>query len=160
MTRFFGVFDVRQVRPNADNWGIVERMAHWQAAYEMWLARPWLGVGIGQYAVVYPDFMLAGWKDPLGHAHNIYLNLLAEVGVPGLLAHLAVVLSWFVLAVRRVRGASTPLGRGLAIGVLGVLAAIGTHNVFDNLYVSGLNVHLGLLLGLVAGLSVWERVVD
>ena len=160
VSRFFGVFDVRQVLPNADNWGIVERMAHWQAAYEMWLARPWLGMGIGQYAVAYPDFMLPGWKDPLGHAHNIYLNVLAEVGVPGLLAYLTIVLSWFVLAIRRLRGASTPLGSGLAIGVLGVLAAVSTHNMFDNLYVSGMNVHLGLLLGLLAGLPRWERVLD
>jgi O-antigen ligase len=160
LTRFFGVFDVREVRPNAENWAIVERMAHWQAAYEMWLARPWLGVGIGQYAAAYPDFMLPGWRDPLGHAHNYYLNVLAEVGLPGLLAYLAVVLSWFVLALRRVGGATTQLGRGLALGVLGVLAATGAHNLFDNLYVSGMNVHLGLLLGLLAGLPRWERVLD
>jgi putative inorganic carbon (HCO3(-)) transporter len=156
-TRFFGVFDVRQVRPNADNWGIVERMAHWQAAYEMWLARPWLGMGIGQYAEAYPDYMLPGWRDPLGHAHNYYLNVLAEVGVPGLAVFLAMVASWFAVAARRVRGAATPLGRATAIGVLGVLAAVGTHNLFDNLYVSGMNVHLGLLIGLVVGLPRWER---
>ncbi|HEV8639054.1 MAG TPA: O-antigen ligase family protein [Chloroflexota bacterium] len=160
VTRFYGVFDVREVRPDAENWGIVERMAHWQAAYEMWLARPWLGMGIGQYAEAYPEFMLPGWNDPLGHAHNYYLNVLAEVGVPGLVGYLAIVLSWFVLAVRRVRGASTALGRGVALGVLGVLAATSTHNLFDNLYVSGMNVHLGLLLGLLAGLPRWERVLD
>jgi putative inorganic carbon (HCO3(-)) transporter len=145
------------VRPNAENWGIVERMAHWQAAYEMWLARPWLGMGIGQYAEAYPDYMLPGWRDPLGHAHNYYLNVLAEVGVPGLAAFLAMVASWFAVAARRVRGATTSLGRVTAIGVLGVLAAVGTHNLFDNLYVSGMNVHLGLLIGLVVGLPGWER---
>jgi putative inorganic carbon (hco3(-)) transporter len=156
-TRFFGVFDVRQERPDAENWGIVERMAHWQAAYEMWLARPWLGMGIGQYAEAYPDYMLPGWRDPLGHAHNYYLNVLAEVGVPGLAAFLVMVASWFAVAAQRVRGATTPLGRATAIGVLGVLAAVGTHNLFDNLYVSGMNVHLGLLIGLVVGLPGWER---
>jgi O-antigen ligase len=160
MTRFFGVFDVRNVRPDAENWAIVERMAHWQTAFEMWLSRPWLGVGIGQYVEAYPEFMLPGWADPLGHAHNYYLNALAEVGLPGLLVYLSVVLSWLVLAVRRLTGAATPLGRGVAIGVLGVLAATSTHNLFDNLYVSGMNVHLGLLIGLLAGLPRWERVVD
>lgn len=157
LTRYFGVFDARNVRLNAENFGIVERMAHWQAAYEMWLSRPWFGMGIGQYAVAYPDFQIATWKDPLGHAHNYYLNVLAEVGTPGLAVFLAMVLSWLALAGRRVHQAHSPLGRAVAIGVFGVLAAVSAHNLFDNLFVSGLNVHLGLLLGVAAGLPRWER---
>jgi hypothetical protein len=39
--------------------------------------------------------------------------------------------------------------------VLGVVTATATHNLFDNLYVAGMNVHLGLLLGLAASAGRW-----
>jgi O-antigen ligase len=157
ITRYFGIFDVREVTLTSENWAIVERMAHWQAALNMWAASPWFGVGIGQYAVRYEDYYLTGWADPLGHAHNYYLNVAAETGLLGLAAYCLMVLSWFALALRLARRARGPLARALGLGVLGVVAATATHNLFDNLYVAGMNVHLGLLLGLAASAGRWGR---
>lgn len=37
-----------------------------------------LGVGAGNYAVVYDQYNLPRPDEPLGHAHNIYLNFAAE----------------------------------------------------------------------------------
>jgi putative inorganic carbon (HCO3(-)) transporter len=156
ITRYFGIFDVREVTLTSENWAVVERMAHWQAALRMWEASPWLGVGIGQYAVRYEDYFLPGWLDPLGHAHNYYLNVLAETGLLGLASYLLMVLSWLAMTYRLARGARTPLARAVGLGVLGVATATATHNLFDNLYVAGMNVHLGLLLGLAAGAGRWE----
>ena len=45
--------------------------------------------------------------------------------------------------------ATSALGRAVAIGILGVLAAQATHNVFDNLWVHSMSVQVALLLGLV-----------
>ena len=50
--------------------------------------QPWLGVGFGNYAAAYPDFRLLLWENALGHAHNYYLNVAAEIGAIGLLAYL------------------------------------------------------------------------
>ena len=50
--------------------------------------RPWLGVGFGNYGAAYEEYALINWPDPLGHAHNYYLNLVAEIGFIGLGAYL------------------------------------------------------------------------
>jgi O-antigen ligase len=144
-----GVFDVRTVKLTDENYAAVERMAHWQAALAMIQARPLLGYGIGNYPAAYPQYNLPGWEDPLGHAHNYYLNVAAETGLVGLAAYLLWLLlacagAWIV-AVRATDG----LGRAVAIGILGVLAAQATHNVFDNLWVHSMAVQVALLLGLV-----------
>jgi len=153
VSAYFGWFDVRTVAANAANWAIVERMAHWQSAWAMFQAYPFLGVGPGNYPNAYPAFAMPGWKEDLGHAHNIYLNLLAENGAVGLTAYLVFWLVAFLLVWRRCR----PLGPGLPwweravpLGVLGVLSQVSLHNLFDNLMVHGLNVQLALLLALAA----------
>ena len=71
-----------------ENFSVIERLAHWVAALRMWDTAPWLGVGPGNYATAYPDVRLALWEEPLGHAHNIYLNVLAETGILGLFTFL------------------------------------------------------------------------
>ncbi len=67
---------------------VIERLTHWQAAVRMAETQPWLGVGFGNYAAAYPDFRLLLWENALGHAHNYYLNVAAEIGAIGLLAYL------------------------------------------------------------------------
>ncbi len=146
---YFGVFDVRGVKVDDANFAIVERMAHWQAAAEMWADHPLLGVGFGNYAVVYPDYALPRWSDPLGHAHNYYLNVAAESGSIGLVTYLVL---WGVAAwqgwraVRRARG----LAQGIAAGLLGMIIALSVHNAFDDLFVHGMAVQAGVGLGIVA----------
>src|SRR5690606_34926810 len=83
----FAFDDVRGVDITPENYAVVERLAHWQAALNMARAHPWLGVGFGNYEIAYADFRLMNWKFPLGHAHNYYLNVLAEAGMIGLIAY-------------------------------------------------------------------------
>ena len=85
------------VEVNDANFAIIERLAHWQAAVEMIRAHPWLGIGFGNYAAAYPAYALIRWPNPLGHAHNIYLNMAAETGLIGLLLYL---LLWIVIGLQ------------------------------------------------------------
>ena len=151
----FRLFDTRGVVPTSANYAVVERMAHWQAGWEMFLAHPLLGVGPGHYALAYPQYaILPYWTLALGHAHNIYINVAAETGLIGLVAYLAMVGSWFALVLSRARGLAarepTGLSRAVVVGVLGCLAAVAVHNTFDDLYVHMMNVQIGLLLGLAS----------
>jgi O-antigen ligase len=144
---FFAIFDARRVEITTDNFSIVERMAHWQAAWDMFSGRPWLGVGAGNYEAVYPAYALPQWKDPLGHAHNYYLNVLAESGLVGLSGYLVFVGAALALGIRAVR-ASRGLDRGIALGVLGGIIYLTVHNFLDNLYVHGMNLQVGMLLAI------------
>jgi putative inorganic carbon (HCO3(-)) transporter len=141
--------DVRGVGINDANYAVIERMAHWQAALEMFRADLWTGVGFGCYEPAYSRFALVNWPIALGHAHNIYLNLAAETGLVGLVAYL---LLWGAVfwqtwrATRRAKG----LLRGIAIGLLGTWTHLGVHHLFDNLYVNNVHLHIGVLLGLLA----------
>jgi O-antigen ligase len=158
---YFGVFDVRTVEVTSENWAIVERMAHWQAGWYMFLDHTWLGVGAGNYAEAYSRYFVGMWRDPLGHAHNYYLNMLAELGVVGG----GLLLLLLGLAFRQLGGAlvrSEPAGgtfwRAVLAGVFGGLVVFCVHNLFDSLFVHSVNVQVGVLLGL--GLIAVQRVAD
>jgi O-antigen ligase len=158
---YFGVFDVRTVQPTSENWAVVERMAHWQAAWYMFLDHPWLGVGAGNYASAYPFYYVATWLEPLGHAHNYYLNTLAELGAVGL----AILLVLLALLFRELAGGlrtTTPVGmsfwRAVLAGVVGALVVFCVHNMFDNLFVHSVNVQLGVMIGI--GLVAADRLKE
>lgn len=145
---YFGFQDVRGVPVNDANFAIVERMAHWQAAWDMFDAHTWLGVGIGNYAAVYPAYALPHWDDPLGHAHNYYLNVLAESGIVGEAGYLLLWVVIFWTAWRAVRSTGG-LAQGIAAGAFGVLIALSVHNLFDNLFVHSMQMQVGITLGLI-----------
>lgn len=145
--------DVRGVRANDENFALVERRAHWQAALGMFEDSPWLGVGFGNYAVAYPDYALPRWADPLGHAHNYYLNVLAETGVVGFVPFIVWCAAAFLIAWRAARR-SRGWRAGLLAGVFGMFVALSIHNFFDNLFVHAMYIHVGLALGLVEALNL------
>ena len=141
--------DVRGVGINDANYAVIERMAHWQAALSMWREHFWLGVGFGCYEAAYPAHRLINWPYALGHAHNYYLNLLAEVGVLGLGAYLVLLGSIFV-GLWRTSRRTTGLARGLALGLLGGWTHFTVHNLVDNILVNNVHLHLGVLCALSA----------
>ena len=141
--------DVRGVVPTTANFAVVERLAHWQAADEMAAAHPWLGVGLGNYAAAYDRYRLARWPLALGHAHNFYLNLAAETGLPGLLIFVALLLAAALQALRVLRTAHG-WQRALALGLLAAGAHLAIHNVVDNLFVNNVHLYLASMLGILA----------
>ena len=78
------------------------RLAFWESTGAMILDHPFLGIGWGMYFAVYPDydFYLQGAPVQIVHAHNMYLNYAAEIGIPGALAFLWFFFGSLVLAFR------------------------------------------------------------
>ena len=144
--------DVRGVAINDTNYAILERLAHWQAALNMARDNIWLGVGFGNYESAYASYALINWPDPLGHAHNYYLNLLAEVGVLGLASYLLLWTAVFWQTICALRTEDWIL-RGIALGLLAAWVALAVHHLTDKLYVNNIYVHLGVMLGLLQLLS-------
>lgn len=146
---FFAFDDVRGVDITSANYAVVERLAHWQAALNMAQANPFLGVGLGNYEVVYDDYRLINWDEALGHAHNYYLNILGEAGIIGFSAYLTLWLSvaWLTWQARRHPDARA---RAACIGLFGTWVYLSAHSFLDNLYVNNVFLHLGALLGVLA----------
>lgn len=142
---YFTLYDVRGVDITSDNYAIVERLAHWQAALNMVDSHPWLGIGFGNYEIAYTDFRLLNWPEALGHAHNYYLNIMAEAGILGLLSYVVLWISVFILT-WRLRSHPDPMARAIGIGLLGSWVYLWTHSLLDNLYVNNLFIHIGVLL--------------
>lgn len=81
------------------------RLAFWESTVAMVMDHPFLGIGWGMYFMVYPeyDFYLQGAPVQIVHAHNMYLNYAAEIGVPGALSFLWFFFGTLVLAFRMPR---------------------------------------------------------
>jgi putative inorganic carbon (hco3(-)) transporter len=154
---FFAFQDVRGIDITPENYAVAERLAHWTAAINMTLKSPWLGIGFGNYESAYPAHRLINWIEPLGHAHNYYLNILAEIGIFGLLKYLALfaMLIFQCIASRRHPDVQARL---LSIGLTGTWVYLSVHSIFDNLYVNNLFLHIGLLMGL--SIYLHSQVVD
>jgi O-antigen ligase len=130
------------------NFPIIERLAHWQAALNMWRDHLWLGAGLGNYPVLYPLYAIGRWRDALGHAHNFYLNVAAETGLVGLLLYGFLWLSIFWFSWRAIH-TTQGLQRAVAVGILGTLVALSVHNFVDNLFVQGMYLHVAITLGIL-----------
>jgi putative inorganic carbon (hco3(-)) transporter len=132
-----------------ENFSVLERLAHWQAGLRMFGDQPWLGVGIGNYGVNYARYPQPYFYDPLGHAHNVFINFAAETGVLGLGAFL---LFWLGVACFAARLGWARRGwiSALAIGVLGTWTYLTVHGMFDNLFVQHMQLQLALLLAALA----------
>ncbi|NDV11483.1 O-antigen ligase family protein [Crenobacter caeni] len=101
------------------------RWIEWQKAWQVFVAHPLTGVGLGGYAaqsVVLEPAFAGEWSESwlFTHCHSIVLQLLAETGLTGTLA-VAVALMWaFLPWFRRQNiGADALLVLGLALVLLG-----------------------------------------
>jgi O-antigen ligase len=161
--RFTGVLptiripDIATAEVTDANFATIERLAHWEAALAMWREHLWLGVGFGNYAAIYPAYAIGRWLDPLGHAHNYYLNIAAETGLLGLLAYGLFWLSALGLGWRAVRR-SHGFPRAVAAGSLGVLVHLSVHNLVDNLFVQGMYLQVGIVLGVLC--MIYQTRID
>ncbi|MHB0858257.1 MAG: O-antigen ligase family protein [Anaerolineae bacterium] len=144
--------DLTAVEVDDANFAVVERVAHWVAAWRMFEQNPWLGVGTGQYATVYASVALPRWQDPLGHAHNYYLHVLAETGLVGLVSYLTLMVGALLVSWRRAHR-TNGWARAIALSAIGMLGHLAAHSAFDNLYVHGMYLVVAMLFGLVMAAS-------
>jgi O-antigen ligase len=66
---------------------VSSRFYFWQVALDEFRGQPFTGVGPGNYTVRFTDFAPPfSWKAGAQTTHNAYLNILAELGIAGMLA--------------------------------------------------------------------------
>ncbi|HEY2745951.1 MAG TPA: O-antigen ligase family protein, partial [Polyangia bacterium] len=99
--------------------GASDRLSLWRYAISKIEQHPFAGVGLGNFGVNDGDRLAEYWRE----AHNTWLHLGSELGLPGILLCLAVVLV-LALAARRLlrRGRLTALQLGAIGAVVAYLA--------------------------------------
>ena len=145
---YFGVWNARGIPVTDENFAVLERVAHWQAAWEMFADHFWLGVGVGNWDVVYPDYAIGIWDASLGHAHNVLFHYAAVAGIFGAVSYLWLWLGSLWQAFRagiRTKGVE----RAIAVGITGMLIHLSIHNQFDNLWVQGMPLLIALALAIL-----------
>ncbi|WOD40917.1 O-antigen ligase family protein [Nodosilinea sp. E11] len=132
------------------------RFSVWQLALEMIPQQPWFGSGLGTFKLLYDPASFPVEGDFLPHAHNLWLMLAAEAGVPVALGFTAIV-GWVV-------GSSTyalfcyPLPTQPTALLAGYLAGFGgtvAFAIFDlAFYDARINILGWLMLGVIQGLGM------
>ena len=71
------------------NAGHLARLLFWDKAWSMFLSAPWSGVGLGGFSWNFynidPLWITASLHGTENNAHNVFMHLLAETGLPGVL---------------------------------------------------------------------------
>jgi O-antigen ligase len=141
-----------------------DRLNIWADAIAIWQRSPYMGIGAGNYQF----FDLTYGTDVVALAHNQYLQVLAEMGVQGLLC-----LIWLIVAVGRralksLNAAKTHLGKSVALTYLGFYASTIFGGFFTGIFIPSAasgggtapfveSSYRWLLLGLVLSIPIWEK---
>ncbi|NLI01563.1 MAG: hypothetical protein GX446_18975 [Chthonomonadales bacterium] len=132
------------------------RVMTWEGVRWMVAANPLMGTGTGSFDVRYPGYAKVGYTQ---HAHNAFLQLAAETGLPGLLllvgAIVGVAGAGFKGLRRLPRSDGANHDAGMLAAILGGIGAALIHSVFDSdLYVPANAAFFGALCGLAVA---WSR---
>jgi len=139
--------------------GAGSRMKVWTQTWDMVSDHP-AGVGLGDYEVVEPVYVDEGVGIRMRHAHNDYLQLLAETGWVGAITLVSGFFLFLARGIRRVKRVGFDVGRFrlmVVIGALAGLCSMGFHGFFDfNFQIPANQVFFVLLMALVES-GLWPR---
>ena len=137
-----------------------QRLEIWDRALLMIRDFPFTGVGMGLFKpaldLLYPLFL--GSSDKIPHAHNIFLQVAVDLGIPGLVAWLTifalvVVAAWQLL--QRGKRTRDTLTTALGAGLLASQSALAIHGLTDA--VTWGMVRTAVLVWVVWGLAFVEN---
>ena len=130
------VESISNVSSDASN---LERLNRWSCAWAMFLERPLTGWGPGTYQFEYAPFQTAQLRTQistnnadLGNAHSEYLGPLAEQGLLGFMAMVALLMAACHLGFKLHRTLTDPDERALALGLFLGLVTYFVHGVLNN----------------------------
>ena len=131
------------------------RFVIWRQTWEMIGGSSWLGIGLGLFPLIYPQY-----RDPSDgttgfFVHNDYLQIWLEAGLPGLLLLVALLLSTIFLFVVALRRTGVTAARKIEMtGLFSGLFAVALHSSVDfNFYVLVTTIIGGVMLARFHGLA-------
>jgi O-antigen ligase len=127
----------------------------WHFSLERIAERPLAGGGFGRasFNLLYRDYHLSTGS-PLWHAHNMVINKGIQMGVPGVVAFLAL---WLAMAIAAYRIRTRPDLRPWAIACLAMMAGVFMRNMTDDFFIRDHALMFWLLCGALLGAAREEE---
>jgi O-antigen ligase len=132
------------------------RLSIWRDAMGLIERHPLFGTGLGTFPVAYTSVQTAFLGQFVNHAHNDYVELASDLGLPAALALFASFFFVLARAARAFRSSMRNFDQAVALGCVGSLVAILLHSLTDfNLYMPANALIFSVVLGL--GISTQRR---
>ena len=132
------------------------RLAIWESSAAMILDHPLLGIGWGAYRMVYHeyDFYINDVSVDIYHAHNMYLNYAAEIGVIGAAAYFWFFFGTMISAFLASRSETSAFVRRFELGWALALVTVALGGLTDDVV---FNIPTSMLLWLGCAISMAVR---
>ena len=132
------------------------RVSMYEDTWRIFADHPWVGTGLGTLVAVYPQYASFYDGRTVDHAHNDYLELLADTGLMGGLCGLCFIALLLWQGLRRLESAEWGSARAIRAGSLVACAGLLIHSLVDfNLHIPS-NALLFLLLAATATAKISE----
>jgi O-antigen ligase len=137
--------NVAQEYPTTDH----NRLSIWRDTFHLIGQHPWIGTGLGTFPLAYTAVQTTFLDGFVNHAHNDYLELASDIGIPAAVALAGCFLWLFIRTVRTSRSPDTHFERFLSLGCAGSLLAILLHSLADfNFYIPANALVFASILGI------------
>jgi O-antigen ligase len=132
------------------------RVSMYEDTWRIFADHPWVGTGLGTLVAVYPQYASFYDGRTVDHAHNDYLELLADTGLMGGLCGLCFIALLLWQGLRRLESAEWGSARSIRAGSLVACAGLLIHSLVDfNLHIPS-NALLFLLSAATATAKISE----
>ena len=135
---------------------MIGRYEIWKQSLEIVKDRPLLGIGLKTYGL--PQVTQKYQLESSSHAHNMFLNVAAELGLAGLIALTVWLIFYFKTILRMYPGMRSELNQGLWLGGLGCFVVLMVGGITHSMLGSESSLMLMTVLGLMfAGFRVESK---
>ncbi len=134
------------------------RLSIWQGTGTLIRNHPWLGAGLGTFPVAYTEVQSTFLTQFVNHAHNDYLEIASDLGIPAAMCLFVSILFILVRALRDFSRGESRFERAVALGCAGSIVAILLHSLTDfNLHIPANALVFSVILGIAMSRSRASR---
>ena len=133
------------------------RMLMFKDSWQIFLDHPWAGTGVGTLVTVYPQYASNDHGMVVDHAHNDYLEMLAETGLIGALCSLAFIVLLFRSALANLQLDKNCFLQAVRAGTLVACSGLLLHSLVDFNFHIPSNALLFFLLASLATSSIEQQ---
>lgn len=159
------VKSVTNIRNDASN---LERINRWQSAFRMFNEKPFLGFGPGTYMFQYAPYQMSYEKTiistnagDVGNAHSEYFGPLAEQGIFGTIAFIALLVTVLIVGIRRYYKLLNPWVKNINLSCLLGLVTYFLHGFLNNfLDTDKLSAPFWGFIAIIVAIDIKYRTID